>query len=244
MTTEQMIGDKLLRLRLSQLGYDTGEALCEEGALLWALRWFGRRNGIDPEDAQAMAARLASDEAARGTDAPFQEYSMRDPLWADHPYKAALTQVQETVSTSGCGPTSMAMAVSTLTGRAVLPPVLCDWSNRHHHRDPAGIDGTYDSFFPACAQLYGLKAERYDMEDAQSFEIIREALSAGGVVIANVKSTSPYTTGGHFNLIRALRGATVHIGDPSPRNLEKPDYTIGDWLQGRWATHFFVISKP
>lgn len=233
-----------MKQRLYQLGYDVDDTEHFDMRTQWALRWFCQRNALQYDTCamETLGKRLFSLDAKRGVDDGFPYYSMRDPLWADAPYDAALTPEIETISTSGCGPTSMAMAVSYALRRAVLPPVLADWSNAHGHRDPHGIEGTYDTFFPACAQEYGLTATLVPMEGEETFRAIDAHIQAGHSVIANVVPGSPFTSCGHYNLIAEIRGEYVHICDPSPRNMEKPDYTMREWIEGHWMRHCLVIS--
>ena len=155
-----------LKRRLNELGYDCGEGDEYDRRTAWAVRWFCRRNDLaDSGEANAQVLARLDSAAAGPADGYWQYYSMKDPLWAQYPYDAANTPEIERMEDSACGPTSMAIAVSTLLHRAVLPPVLADWSNAHGYRDPNGIDGTDDAFFPACAETYGLTAELVPLTD-------------------------------------------------------------------------------
>lgn len=234
-----------LKERLNELGYDCGEGVLFDRRTSWAVRWFRHQNDwADGEDVDdALWARIRSSQAVRGVTGAFQYYSMRDPLWADYPYDAANTPEIEVISNSACGPTSMAMAVSTALHRAVLPPVLADWSNANGFRDPDGIHGTDDAFFPACAARYGLTAELVPVEDEASFARAAAEIAAGNAIISNVVPGSPFTNCGHYNLISAIEGDRVHVCDPSPHNMDLPHYTVKQWLEGHWARHYIVIAK-
>lgn len=234
-----------LKARLNALGYDCGTGDRFDRRTSWAVRWFRRQNGWEDGDGVdgALWARIQSEDAVRGVTGAFQYYSMKDPLWADYPYDAANTPEIEVISNSGCGPTSMAMAVSTALNRAVLPPVLADWSNAHGFRDPDGIHGTDDSFFPVCAKLYGLTAELVPVEDEASFARAKAEIAAGNAIISNVVPGSPFTNCGHYNMISAIEDGRVRVCDPVPKNMDLPLYTVQQWLEGRWARHYIVIAK-
>ena len=233
-----------LKKRLNALGYDCGEGDEFDRRTLWAVRWFCRQNGLTCADAvdEGLWRAIFDESAVRGVTDRFQYYSMRDPLWKDYPYDAANTPEIEVMSNSACGPTSMAMAVSTALRRAVLPPVLADWSNAHGFRDPDGIHGTDDSFFPACAELYGLSAELVEIADKASFDRAAAEIAAGHAIISNVVPGSPFTKCGHYNLIAGIEDGRVHICDPAPGNMNLPDYTVEEWLAGKWARHYIVVS--
>ena len=249
-----------LKQQLNALGYDCGEGEAFDRRTAWAVCWFRYRNGLlkhkgwwptrktglDANGAiadEAVLTLLQSEDAVHGVTERFQYYSMKEPLWAQYPYDAANTPEIERMQNSACGPTSMAMAVSTALHRAVLPPVLADWSNAHGFRDPDGIHGTDDSFFPACAEIYGLTAELIPIENAQSFARAAEAIAAGNAVICNVVPGSPYTSCGHYNLISDVVDGRVQICDPVPKNMEIPAYTVEEWLAGGWGRHYIIVGK-
>lgn len=244
---EGMMGDAVVELKekLNAMGYDCGEGNMYDRKTAWAVRWFCHRNGlhISGEATEAVWMKIQAEDAMRGVGAEFPYYSMKDPIWAEYPYDAANTPEVEVMGSSSCGPTSMAMAVSAATKRAVLPPVLADWSNAAGFRDPDGQHGTSDDFFPACAAQFGLTSELVPIVDEASFERVKEELANGNAVIANVIKGSPYTRGGHYNLISKIDGDRIHICDPVPKNNELPDYTIGEWVEGNFARHYLVIAK-
>ena len=235
----------LIKERLRALKYDVTERSALDGTTQWALKWFRHQNALPQSDAvdETLTKALFSEDAAPGVPDAFPYYSMEDPLWDEYPYDAANTTERETVGSSGCGPTSMAMAVSALTGRATLPPVLCDWSNAHGHRDPNGQEGTYDTFFPACAALYGLTASVREAHGRETFDAIARAIDAGGVVISCLAAGSPFTKCGHYSTIQGFEGGRVVCLDPVPRKNELPRYTIDEWLEGGWLTEYIVVQR-
>jgi hypothetical protein len=63
-----------------------------------------------------------------------------------------------TIGQGGCGPTSMAIVTSTLTGEAHDPVELAQWSVANGHRCEG--NGSYHSLIPTAASAYGLSCER------------------------------------------------------------------------------------
>lgn len=234
---------RTLKERLNGLGYDCGEGDFYDRRTTWAVRWFCRKNGLPDHGAvdETLWNAIFASDAVRGVMDSFQYYSMEDPLWADYPYDAANTPEVEVMSNSACGPTSMAMALSTALGRAILPPVLADWSNAHGFRDPDGIHGTDESFFPACAALYGMRTCQTPLTDAAGFIRAAADLDAGRILISNVVPGSPFTKYGHYNLIERFEDGRVKICDPVPKNMALPAYTVDQWLEGGWARYYIAV---
>ena len=73
-------------------------------------------------------------------------YSQYDQQWQWHPFD---------IANNGCGPTSMAMAISTLTGFIIDPTDIATFSQEGGHQTENG--GSYWSLFPAASEAYGLQ---------------------------------------------------------------------------------------
>lgn len=119
-------------------------------------------------------------------------YNQTDKRWATHPYG------KSTIYSAGCGPTSLAMVVSGLTGQRVTPDVVADWSYRNGHR--AEGQGSYWSLMTAGGRNYGLKVEQVSRRDPKA---IVKALSEGYPVIVAM-GRGHFTNGGHFIVLRGL----------------------------------------
>jgi len=118
-------------------------------------------------------------------------YNQRDSRWAYHPYGGY------SLIETGCGPTSLAMVVSTLTEEEVTPPEMADWAYRHGYCMPEG--GSYHNLIPEGARCFGLKAEGLG-RDGQA---AADALAEGKLVVA-IMGPGTFTTTGHYLVLRGV----------------------------------------
>ena len=119
------------------------------------------------------------------------------------------------LSTHGCGPTAMAMAVSSLTGGIVVPEEMARrcveqgyWCRSH---------GSYLSIVQGVAERYGLGCESVDLESLDPEELCLR-LSGGDVAVA-LMTKGHFTRGGHFILRRGVTlGGEILAADPASRD--------------------------
>lgn len=117
----------------------------------------------------------------------------------------------DSICTSGCGVTSAAMAVATLTQNKSITPETINSSARVG--TDCGSDGTTGSLFSYVSSNNGLEAKGISTK-----EDIISTLDSGGLVIANVNGVfgnGVYKTdGGHYVVVRGYSGDNVYIADP------------------------------
>lgn len=127
-----------------------------------------------------------------------------DSRWGNKMYGG-----NDPISKYGCGPTAMAMVVSSMTNQLVLPDAMADWSRTHGYY--AYSSGSYHSLIPNCAQAFGLQAT--SITD-YSYEAIRKELATGKVIVALMKK-GHFTTSGHFIIVHGTTlDGKVLIADP------------------------------
>ncbi len=174
----------------------------------------------------------------------FVLFSQFDDRWKDAPYGP--TSLGD-ISQSGCGPTSMAMVVTNLTGQTVTPDTIA--ANFGSHHVPGGPDGTGQGsdwgLFPDVAKAYGLNARSI----GKDLTLAAQTLAQGGLVVAagkGPKDPGPFTANGHILVLRALTpNGDFLLGDPNtslpPQNDPKNSngYSSDDLtnagLQNLWA---------
>jgi hypothetical protein len=126
----------------------------------------------------------------------------------DKPWKDMLYGFLKPISISGCGPTSMAIVVSTLAGDTLTPAEAADWSYHNGYLDQ-GFDKygeayaqTYHSFIPAIASKYELQCSGISVNSESEIKI-REALSNGQLVVA-IMGPGHFTSDGHFIVLSGI----------------------------------------
>ena len=132
-------------------------------------------------------------------------YNQTDSRWADLPYGKS-----GTIGAAGCGPTALAICVSSLTERTVTPPEVCRWSETNGYRCEG--NGSYHSLIPNGAKYYGLKAEKLGRSDTSA--LIRH-LSAGHLIVA-IMAAGHFTKNGHFIVLRGVTdNGRILVADPA-----------------------------
>jgi len=122
----------------------------------------------------------------------FTAYSQYDPAWASKPYG------NSTIAASGCGPSAMAMIVTALTGQSVTPDQTAAYA------DSQGLyvngEGSSWSIGRVLATHWGLKSTLVPAD----VSTISAVLQTGALVIVAGKGPVPFTSGGHFIVIRGV----------------------------------------
>lgn len=122
----------------------------------------------------------------------FTVYSQSDPAWKDLPYGSS------TIGESGCGPSAMAMIITTITGKKVTPVETANYAaSQGMYID--GI-GSGWNIGPVVAKNWGLQSEPV----ARDVGAITNAINSGKLVIAPGQGAKPFTSGGHFIVIRGV----------------------------------------
>jgi hypothetical protein len=113
------------------------------------------------------------------------------------------------IGTHGCGPTALAIVVSSLTDRTVDPAEMAAWSAANSGW--AQEQGSFHSLIPAAARAFGLNVTG----DVQATpQAIIDALNEGRLVIA-LMGRGSFTTTGRFIVLRGVTAeGKILVADP------------------------------
>lgn len=124
-------------------------------------------------------------------------FNQADSVWCDQPYG------KDTLGKYGCGPTTIAMAVRSLTDSDTDPEQVAQWASKNGYWAKHG--GSYLSIINGAAKDFGIAVESDPDCDVDR---LRLELSSGKLAVALMKA-GHFTSGGHFLL---LRGVTLDGG--------------------------------
>ena len=145
-------------------------------------------------------------------------FSQLDERWSDAPYGSS------TVSRSGCGPTSMSIVVSTLTGTTVDPPHMAVWAYQNGYYCDG--NGSYHDLIPKAAKNYGLT-----VEGNLSPQGIVDALSEGKLV-AVIMAKGHFTKNGHFIVLRGVTAeGKILVVDPASISRSNQEWDLSIILE-------------
>ncbi len=157
-------------------------------------------------DAAVSLAREGTRELLAGGKIPVVYYNQTDPAWAERLFG------NDPIGTFGCGPTAMAMAVSTLTDQAVDPAAMAAAAAG---RFWAPGSGSYLSIVPGLARTYGLECSGLSTEEDAALEA---ALSSKDGLVVALMGKGHFTQGGHFILLHTLtEDGRVLVADSNSR---------------------------
>lgn len=245
-----------LQNRLTALLYYCGTPDGQFGQQTYlAVKFFQERNGLSVDGVVGPNTWnvLNSSSAIKGVDSrilswqgtqqPVVFYQDRN-FWASYPYDANNTSATETIGASACGPTSMAMVVSTLLKKAVIPPILSDWAINNGYRDHNGENGTNFNFFRACANHFGLTyGGTLSEPSTATFNTIKNWCANGGLAIINAYSASPYTSSGHYVVCYKVDNNIVYIQESNAGHGTITHRTVSDWINGAdWFGNIALIK--
>mgnify|MGYP002601172083 CR=1 FL=1 len=131
-------------------------------------------------------------------------YSQLDNRWKNQMY-SSINNVSQTIGTSGCGPTSSAMVVSSIKGN-ITPNEMANLYMQYGYR--SANQGTYWSAFKWTADVFDIGySECYKLDDAVA------KLKDNNYIIASCNQ-GLFTYGGHFIVLVGVEGDYIKVYDP------------------------------
>ena len=141
-------------------------------------------------------------------------YNQLDERYANKPYGT------NDIGGYGCGPTAMAMVVSSLTDDLVDPVEMAKWSYEHGYW--CSGSGSYHALIPAAAEAWGLPVSGCTASEPQR---ITDALSSGKLVVA-IMSAGHFTSSGHFIVLRGVKDEKILVADPASRTRSEQSWEL------------------
>lgn len=130
-------------------------------------------------------------------------FNQYDERYANEPYGT------DHIGGYGCGPTSMSIVVSSLTGDIVDPIEMAEWSYENGYW--CSKSGSYHALIPAAAKAWGLPVEGCTASEPQR---IVDALGEGKLVVA-LMTKGHFTSSGHFIVLRGVEDEQILVADPA-----------------------------
>lgn len=143
---------------------------------------------------------------------PIVYYSQSDPQWGSYLYGGS-----DPMSSFGCGPTVLAMLVSSLSDTTLTPPQAADFAAANGYWSPGF--GSRHGLIPEGAATYGLTVT---VLNSRTPEGLRYALTYNKLVVLLV-GPGEFTSTGHFIVACGVNAdGSIRIADPaSPSNSDR-----------------------
>ena len=141
-------------------------------------------------------------------------FNQNDGRWAQTNYGP-----QNSIQIYGCGPTVLAMLVSSLTQNYIPPDEMAAWA--YEHGFFSQNSGSFHSIIPEGAAQWGMTAE--PLQDI-SYESILHQLHDGKLIVM-LMGTGQFTSSGHFIIVRGVSvSGKLQIADPN-----SSENTMTEW---------------
>jgi len=158
-------------------------------------------------------------------------YNQGDERWKDLPYGT------DNIGGYACGPTAMAIVVSSLTSETVDPPHMAQWAYENGHW--CSKNGSYHTVVSGAAAEWGLTCEACTREEPQK---IVDALSSGKLVVA-IMGPGHFTKSGHFIVLRGVTAeGKILVADPASYRRSGEEWELSIILEE--ASKYALLSAP
>lgn len=145
-------------------------------------------------------------EILTGGNIEIRYFNQGEEPWASAPYGP------DHIGGYGCGPTAMAMLVSSLSDQVVDPATMAQWAYEQGYCAPGS--GSRYGLIQGAASAYGLESVPWTNLNADA---LSQALASGQVFVA-LMTRGHFTSNGHFILLRGLTlEGKVLVADPNSR---------------------------
>ena len=162
-----------------------------------ALQIYAKYKVLIPDGATTSGGSCTGGGSSSNFVTNYTVYDQYDKKWADVPYGSG------TIGNAGCGPSAMAMIITTLTNTQVTPADTATYGAAHGTavNDPAGkTAGSYHNVHSVIGEHWGLTATHIGKDVAAA----NQGLRAGGMLILAGQGGAPFTSLGHFIAVRAV----------------------------------------
>ena len=126
-------------------------------------------------------------------------FNQKDEQYANEPYGT------DNIGGYGCGPTAMAIVVSSLTSDIADPIEMAEWA--YENGGWCSKSGSYHVMIPSAAEAWVLPVEG---GTAAAPRRILDALAGGKLVVA-IMSKGHFTSGGHFIVLRGVQDGQILV---------------------------------
>ncbi|MGB4768404.1 MAG: C39 family peptidase [Candidatus Saccharimonas sp.] len=154
-----------------------------------------------------------------------------DAPWAQKIY------TDDTYAMQGCGPTAAAMVIATFKDKSVTPDMVGDWMKAR-----SGIP-YHGERLPEVFANWGLQSEVFPAGSSGAEDKILQALRDGKLVVVSGKGGTPFTSGGHFIVLRGLEGDKILIGDSASKSNNTVAFDQAT-IFNQYHNAVNIISKP
>lgn len=147
-------------------------------------------------------------------------YNQADSRWKDFSYGYS-----DKIGTHGCGPTSLAIVISTLTNKNENPVSMSKWAFENGYCAVGA--GSDHQLIPDGAKAFGLNVEGATNDEAEK---IVKALTEGKLIIA-IMGRGHFTTSGHFLVLRGVTSeGKILVADPISVKKSQQEWDLNIFL--------------
>lgn len=151
---------------------------------------------------------------------PMIYYNQHDRRWGDYLYGG-----RDPMTKYGCGPTAVAMLISSFSSTTLTPPEAADWAAEQGLFAPGS--GSYHALIPEALTAHGLSVE--SVKD-RSIENVSSLLNNKTILVA-LMGRGALTQNGHFIIItQLLENQMVRIADPSSYENSTKEWQLSQLL--------------